>query len=530
MLDSIEKNNETLEIAKQLLGGAALAIFEQGQAGILLEHRNRNLGSMFSSESALEYIQILYRLLLFRREHELEPLYENILSSVTPAIKTVRGPDEDYSREEFDRQITQLHNWNLIDRRLEKERLRGYKDVRRDRYRYRLADETIAFLHWLEERLHSDFMPRPDDTENLLEFVLSRLRDINSELNKLHKAQEENSGENAATCSSNIIFYLHNVDEYTGKISHRLSVISTVLGEFLMENYDFEKAKTIVSELGTYMESYLRRISSLRRKINMELEKLSSEKTQNLLEECVKLYEKQLGQIPSFLRRGGYGEVPVLIISRLRNYYQRQGRIDLLCGRVNDAAMKTLAKLSAYIREVERKNNRLEFLSRRIEELAAFPAEADPSDFLFNLIRPALTPLDPNYWDNNLKAEPPVPRHGERQKRQPPRVPIEKRKHEGGIPQTLEESKLQELQKWLEGKYPQMSPEELRTVAGPEYSGIGDFYSLMQLAKYGILGDGRLLKKIGYALNLQRNGKSFLIEDEKYSLEIPEIFIKRREK
>jgi len=514
---------------EELLGSAPLNAFAKGAGRALSENRNRNIGAMFSSDHVVEYIQILYRMLLFRREYELEPLYEHIFSAVAPAIEAIRESKEDYPREEFDRHMNQLYDWHLIDRRLEKERLRGYKDVRRDRYRCRLADESAAFLQWLEERLHGEFISHPDDTENLLEFVLSRLRDINSELNKLDKAREENSEEKAASCSSSIIFYMYNADENTGKISRRLSEISTVLSEFLTEIYSFDRAKTIVSELGAYMEAYLRRISQLRRKINIELEKLSTEETKNRLLECLGLYEKQLGKIPSFLRRAGHAEGPAAIIGRLRDYYQRQGRIDLFCGRVNDAAVKVRAKLSAYLREVERKNNRLEFLSRRIKELAALPSEADASAFLFDLIRPALAPLDSNYWDKYTKAEPPVPRHSDRQKRQPPRIPIEKHKHGGDIPQTLEDAKLQKLRKWLEEKFPQADGKKPSSITDTEYKGIEDFYSFMQLAKYGILGNGNALKKIGYGLKLQRSEAMFLIEDERHSLEIPEMFLERRE-
>ena len=169
---------------EELLGSTPLDAFSRGVGSALSENRNRNIGAMFSSDHAAEYIQILYRMLFFRREYELEPLYEHIFTAVAPAIKAIRESKEDYPREEFDRNMNQLYDWNLVDRRLEKERLRGYKDVRRDRYRCRLSDEAAAFLQWLEERLHGEFIFRPDDTENLLEFVLSRLRDINSELNK----------------------------------------------------------------------------------------------------------------------------------------------------------------------------------------------------------------------------------------------------------------------------------------------------------------------------------------------------------
>jgi hypothetical protein len=371
-------------------------------------------------------------------------------------------------------------------------------------------------------------MPSPDDTENLLEFVLSRLKDIGIELKKLDNALQEEAEEKAAEYSSSVIFYLHHADEGTAKISRRLSEISATLGEFLLENYNFSRAKEIVAELGVYIESYLRRVSLLRRKINSELEKVTSENTQSGLKECVRLYERQLEKIPSFMRRGRRSEEPQTIISRLRNYYKRQGNIDILCGRVNDSAIKVLGKFSAYLQEVERKAKRLEFLDRRIKELASLPPDAGPADFLFDLLRPAFFPFDPNYWDAFSRAEPEMPRYSERQKRQPPRVHIRKRRHDGKIPQTLDEVKLHELRRWLEKKYPQMSIGDPRGIEDAEYSGIEDFYSFMQLAKYGLLGEGRMLNKIGYTVKPDEGSGTVFIEDKEHCLEIPAIFLEKQ--
>ena len=62
-----------------------LDAFQEGDAVQLVLRRNRNLGFLFTAERGIFYIQILYRLLCFRREHELEPLNEEIYREVRGA-------------------------------------------------------------------------------------------------------------------------------------------------------------------------------------------------------------------------------------------------------------------------------------------------------------------------------------------------------------------------------------------------------------------------------------------------------------
>ena len=68
-----------------LLGSEPLSFFEQGCVSALFNGRNRYLGSLFTAERAVFYLNILYRMLLFKRDYELEPLYDDIYGGVLPA-------------------------------------------------------------------------------------------------------------------------------------------------------------------------------------------------------------------------------------------------------------------------------------------------------------------------------------------------------------------------------------------------------------------------------------------------------------
>ncbi len=97
----------------------------------LLEGRNRQLGQLLLAERAVVYVSILSALLEFRRNHELEPLHEDLYVALRDTL------DAAYTSEHYNQDLRQLLDWNLIDERIEKERLRGYRDTRRRKFRLR---------------------------------------------------------------------------------------------------------------------------------------------------------------------------------------------------------------------------------------------------------------------------------------------------------------------------------------------------------------------------------------------------------
>ncbi len=94
-----------------LFGSAALSYFEERSAGIFLQDRNCHLGSLFKADRAVPYLNILYRMLLFKRDYELEPLYEDIYRGVLPATSLT---DQTYNSDRFRTDLDQLANWNLV--------------------------------------------------------------------------------------------------------------------------------------------------------------------------------------------------------------------------------------------------------------------------------------------------------------------------------------------------------------------------------------------------------------------------------
>ena len=162
-----------------------IAAFNEGYAAKFILNRNKNLGALITSERGVFYIQILFRMLYFRKEHEIEPLNDEIYYAVKNAQELYS--ESEYSIDFFNRDIQQLFEWDIISRRIEKERLRGYKDIRRQKFRYSLSDETVSFLTWLEDCLHADIEDKTEDTRNFLTDLIGRLKENNSRTRQIRQ-------------------------------------------------------------------------------------------------------------------------------------------------------------------------------------------------------------------------------------------------------------------------------------------------------------------------------------------------------
>ncbi len=473
-----------------------LAELDRGELGLLLSNRNRHLGSMFVSESALDYLRILYRLLRFRRDHELEVLNDVLYDAL--------NSENEFPQERFNQEIKQLEDWGLIEKRLEKTRLRSYKDVRRDRFRYRLTEETISFLHYLEERLQNDLLPHDDDSINLLEFILSSLKQVNRDL----KSEDDGS----------CVFAMFDVQEKTARLSQNLSRITAMLGDFLLRTYSAEDARQIVAELGVYFSAYLKTLETLRLKILAELNKLD----RTALEYSFGEYCNKQRKLPRIMRsampRDGVSEQ----IDKLLDYYQRNGRVDRLCGAVNDNAMRVLGKLTAFIKELERRSNRLEFLNLRIDELSRLDENCDASPWLWDLLRSPAAPLDPTDSDEYQKAEPPAPRSSTAAKRIPPRSFRRVKPLAEEHVETHEEMRMRLLGEFIRKHYPAGGK-----LDAAELPDIEAFKQIIFLLKRGLLGRGEALKVTGYRLEISPENQ-MIITGPPGTLDGPETLIREK--
>jgi hypothetical protein len=498
--------------AKQLLEHDPSQAFPLHGGNCLLHFQNPNFGYLLTTERATFYLNILYGLLLFRRCHELEPLHEDIFQFILPAQQA--EAEDGYDSNSFNQDMRQLEKWELISQRIERERLRGYKDTRRRKFRYRISDQALSFLQWLEDQLRDALEPQGPDTRNLLEEAAGGVRELKRTLNKVQKNNPDPDRARTA------FYQLTRLGHLTLDINRSLADFNTRLITFTLERYDISTAQALLAELRYFLENYLNRIQLLRREIIPELEALSAPRFAPKWELCKSLLEDELSHSPMLMRSRN---IPMAgqEIARLIRFYEFDGQLDRLCARIRASAQSVWRKLYTHLRELERKSHRMEDLRTRIAEMAAQPEDANFSGFINELIAPARMISDMHYWNAAEKAEPPQPRLDQHAVRQSP-VNYLKPKAKGSPDsvRSLNEENLLRLRRWIEKAHTQF-PAEL---SQGNFSDFDDHASLIELARNGLLGNKTRLAHIA-GLNLEPTDRPTAVDIDDRLLKFNELMV-----
>ncbi|MEA2083197.1 MAG: DUF2397 family protein [Thermodesulfobacteriota bacterium] len=498
----METENNKKEIS-ELFGPDPVAAYELGRGAVLVTGRNRKLGALLTSERVVFYVQILYRMLLFKRAHELEPLYEDIFQAVRPAQEAYSGGK--YAIQQFYADMKQLADWNLVGFRIEKERLRGYRDNRKRKFRYILSEECASLIEWLENRLLNDLEDRGHDTRDLLQEVCGSLNEL---LRLLHHLKK--NGLEQVDHARRVLFQLYKTDDLTRTITVNLTEFNARLLHFIIQQYDIQEIRLILTELDNYVHSFLNQVFTLRREIVPLLDRLLQEANQQKIELSHRIMDAERLRTPHLLQ-SGYGAVRQGTAAGLRDFYVEDGKLDLLHRRISDSVIKLWQKLRSHLRELERKNNRLQDLRSRINEIVNLPEDSAPLVFLEKLLAPAHMHGDLYYWDEFQKADPPEPRKQVSKQAGFIKNYLRPKVHGGGKPvQTMDETRLAALDKWLRAK---VLPENARKarVSTLHPTSPDDFAKVMELAISGYLDSGRRLSRIYYRLDNEEENVSLTL-------------------
>lgn len=461
----------------------------------LLGNRCRTLGNLLLAERAPCYVLILHGVLEFRRRHELEPLHEDLYEGVRASFETVTGtvctPDA------FSQDIRQLQLWSLITCRIEQERLRGYRDNRRRKFRYRLADEATAFLLWLEERQRDDLQPDAPDTRDVLEELSGTLRETARRMNRPGGVDDLDS-------ARAIMYRLSRMSALTYEASRSLGELNVRLLGFVLGRYDIETARDIVNELDHFLKRFLVRIHALREDIVPELSRLRQPRYRARWRTCVERLESERQATSHLLRAGGRLN-PDDELETLARFYAPDGALAKLCLRVSSSALLVWRKLYAHLRELERRSHRLEDLRMRVGEMAQqSPDDTRAAAFIQALLVPARMIGDMHYWSETENADPPEPRWEKHRARVQASDYLTTKQTAGSQPtQSIEDQRLRRLQDWMQRAGLAPETEQPVRASDANFAEYADFANLIEMARQGLLGHGTRLRKIGYALTPQ---------------------------
>ena len=395
---------ETSTLARRLLGPERALAFEEGAAPVLLRGQHAPVASVLLAERANAYVTVLYGLLLLRRAHELEPLHEDLYRRLAPA-QAARG--EPYEPEQFAQDMTQLLEWGCVARRTEPLKIRGYKDIRREKYRYRLSEDAIALLEWLEERLAALLEGRTQDSRDLLTDVLGQLKEIE------RIAERWRKDERAEDMPRRAVYLLTRIDDTVQAITDELLSFSAGMVAFASRPYEFDALRTILGWLERYVTVYLARIEQLRGEIQERLDRLTQPRFRQALRECQAELERERELAPLSLRAGGVMRSPDELLDAQRPFFEHRGQLAQLCARIDDSSRGVLRKMYRHLRELERRSALLQDLRARIREVAGLAADGpDPrlGAFLNALVASAHGRFARRRPPARDRVQPPMPR------------------------------------------------------------------------------------------------------------------------
>jgi hypothetical protein len=473
-----------------------------------------------SAERAGHYINILYALLLLRRGHELEPRHEDLYARVLGPQRLAGGS---YEPESFAHDLEQLIDWAAVARITEPQRLRGYKDNRRVQYRYRITDDAVALLEWLEARLAARLEGRVRDSRDRLADVIGLLKEEKRVLDAWRKGQAD------ADTARRACYLLEAVDDAIGDISAELLEFRAAMARFAQESYDIDSLRAILGWLERYVQVYIGRVHELRLEIRDRLAVLRARRYAAALAECRAACERELAATPRQLRAGGAPRPAAELIAAAELFFRTGGRLEELSRHIDHSARAVLVKMHRHIRELERRSARLDDLRATVAAVAVRPDDDDPryAAYACHLVASAHGRFDTRSGTAGHRVAPPAPRkHELAADRRAAARPLADKQASAGEVRSLRAKKLAELGEWLRSRV--LGTGDAVALSRAGLADPADPRRWLDVARARHLGGGRALRTVGAAI-YDRDGRARIGTDD-VGLDAPDCTIERKDR
>ncbi len=493
--------------------GARAAAFADGCAPALAGGLGGRIAAALTAERAPWYLTILYGLLLFRRDHELEPLHEDVLARVLDPVAGL-GP---YDATLFAQDVGQLVDWGAVDRIIEAHKLRSYRDNRRERFRYRLTEDAVALLEWLEARLAAKLAGRAGDSRDRLQDVLGHLREVRRVL------EDWRAGSRDPDAARRALYLIEAVGDAVDEVGTELLAFRGEMLAFASRPYDLDALRAILAWLERYVTLYVRRLEELRTDVAARLRELGAPRFQEALDECHVVVVEERAATPRALRTASVVP-PGERITAQAAFFGNAGMLAALCGRIDESARAVVIKMQHHLREVERRSARLADLRAAIRLVAASP-ERDPrlGDLARAMVAAAHVRVDRRPASATQRLAPPMPRSHARTASPAAARPLARKRHSLEAARELAARRRAALGAWLEsitdgGDRVRLSELALHFGEAPR--------RWLDVARVAHLGAGRALRESGFAL--QPLPGEAVLGDDTCGLAAPDCWIERR--
>lgn len=448
-----------------------------------LSEKTKAFGSVLASDRAADYVAVLRAFADFRRHHEPEPLHEDV-------CRAVCGADADRDAEQtFKALIRQLETWGLVTERIEKERLRGYRDTRRTKFRYRMCDEAANFVEWLSERREQELSPTSIDvTGNLLDLQLSLLHELRRRLREIKPAHVETSA------ASDVVYRVVQTQNYVKATAKTLQELNVRLSSFGTSAFSLDEAKPVIDELALFLDRFGRRFGELRAGIELDLGELRRPTLAPRWAACLESVRAEAAKF-QHIATGRLPDVAAILEDAAR-FYGADGTLVELMQRIVDSARRVWGKLNAKLRELERRNHRLEDLGARLRDLAALGEDDVPHAWLRELLQTATMRGDPQIRPSGEKSRHPLPKASAHVRAKKIVTWITPRTV-GAKPdvQSIAQRRAEQLKEWMQtrGIYPAANAATKISALRPQE--FADFSRVMTLLQFVRLGEGEKARR-----------------------------------
>jgi hypothetical protein len=470
--------------------GAQAAAFAEGLAPAL--RPPTRVTAVVTAERGPYYLTILYGLLLYRRDHELEPLHEDVAGRVM-APAAIHGP---YDVEQLHHDLAQLIEWGAVETITEPHKLRSYKDNRRDRFRYRLTDDAVALLEWLEARLAARLRTRVGDNRDRLTDVAAASRELTRVLDRWREQPED------ADTARRALHLVERVGDTLDQVAGELIDLRADMLGFAARPYDLPHLRTILDWLERYVLRYAQRIEALRGDLVAALERLAQPRYREALAACQRRVAADHEALVAVRGGGAVTDASERMVAHA-GFFTAAGPLARMTGLVETSARAVVVKMRRHLRELERRSTRLADLRHAMTTIAAGP-ERDPrrAAWLASLLASAQLRVDARPASATARQTPPAPRGAIRRDRGQAPPPLARKRGTVDAARELATRRAAILASWIDrvvGARPSvtlaaLATAELATADGPR--------QWLAVARSAHLDGGRPMTRAGARLIL----------------------------
>ena len=187
--------------------------------------------------------------------------------------------------------------------------------------------------------------------------------------------------------ASDILYRVDRMSRNVVATAKTLQELNLRLLSFGILDFGADEAKPVVQELGLFLERFGRRFGVMREDILRDILELRRDCHAARWRACA----EKLQEEASRFRHIATMKIPnaVALLADAEYFYGAGGKLVGLMARVGESARKVWGKLNAKLRELERRNHRLDDLGARLAELSRFGEDEVPHEWMLRLVEAA---------------------------------------------------------------------------------------------------------------------------------------------